>query len=88
MRYRCKDCGTPNYTPSERADICTDCMELRGKFMSAWSAGNISHTTFLATQHAMNYGRWRAADAMKEALELSAPPAEPSAQPREGKGNE
>ena len=74
MRYRCKDCGTPNFEPSERGDVCSDCMELRGKFMGAVSDGTISRDLFMATQHTMNYSRWKGAGAMREALAIIHPP--------------
>jgi len=35
MSYKCKDCGEAPFEESRlRADICVDCMELRGKLIT------------------------------------------------------
>lgn len=69
---RCNDCGTPNYEPSAREDVCVTCFELRGRFMQSVVAGTVSSETFASAQKAMRGHSHRAAAVMQAAL---TPPA-------------
>ena len=75
MSHKCKDCGAPNFESSGRADICIDCIELRGQLFPALDAGRITRGEFLELQRtiANSHGSGRGARAMREALGLVQP---------------
>lgn len=75
MSWKCKDCGTPNFTASDRADICTDCMGLREQLFTVLNDGRIGLDEFKALQKtiANSHGSGRGARAMREALGMDQP---------------
>lgn len=72
---RCNDCGKTAYenTVCQRADVCDDCFEMRGKLMQCVNAGMIPLVVFQQTQKriANSHGSGRGLRAMQEALNLS-----------------
>jgi hypothetical protein len=71
---KCKDCGTPEFEPSSRSDVCKNCFQLRLEFIRARKAGEISAEQFAAVQRTMStdvFHEGRAAKKMKKILNVT-----------------
>lgn len=68
---KCNDCGTSDFKPSSRRDVCVDCFALRLEFIRARKAGTVSAEQFTSVQRSMStdvFRQGRPARKMKKAL--------------------
>lgn len=68
MRSTCRDCGTPDYTPSNRSDVCVDCMDARLEIVRGLENGQVTNSDFRDIQRAMCNGRGTAARKVAKVL--------------------
>lgn len=69
MSSECNDCGSSDNSRSEgRSDICVECWDLRGRFMSAARSGKIQSQEFKEVQRALSGRSHNGANAMRQAL--------------------
>lgn len=65
---KCNDCGSKEYTPSDRFDVCQDCMKLRLDLMKAMHAGTVTLQEFQGIQRVLASGDGKGAAAIRWAL--------------------
>lgn len=70
---RCNDCGSREFVPSARSDVCVNCLELRLQLIKAVEAGTVHMDEFQQLQRVIASGRGQAACAIRRTLGLSAP---------------
>jgi hypothetical protein len=65
---KCNDCGTDNYTPSRRGDVCEDCMNLRGQLITAVSEKRVDMDEFREIQRTLAGRSGQGANAIRRVL--------------------
>lgn len=66
---KCSDCGSKDYTPSKRYDVCTDCLDLRCRIIKAAEVGQIDMDEFRQIQKVLASCTGKAANVMRRVLE-------------------